>query len=115
MVILNNWLLSWDIRLLFIRVPIGFQSAKLSKLLLLMEKGGADNYRGKTLEEINLNMEENLLEGNEETEEPNWNESDMDEEIHYINTETSVVTNINGKTINETVIPEVVRKKRRGY
>ncbi|KAG5886936.1 hypothetical protein JTB14_025015 [Gonioctena quinquepunctata] len=90
-----------------------FQTAKLSKLLLLMEKGGADNYRGKTLEETNLNMEENLLEGKEETEEPNWNESDMDEEINDINTETSVETNINGITIHETVIPEVERKKKK--
>ncbi|KAG5881740.1 hypothetical protein JTB14_037527 [Gonioctena quinquepunctata] len=92
-----------------------FQTAKLSKLLLLMEKGGADIYRGKTLEEINLIMKENLLEGKEETEEPNWNESDMDEEINDINTETSVETNINGITIHETMIPEVERKKRRGY
>ena len=38
-----------------------FQMAKLSKLLLLMEKGEAANYKGKNLAEIELDMDENLL------------------------------------------------------
>lgn len=39
-----------------------YQTAKISKLLLLMENGNAGNFKGKTLDEININMEEDLLE-----------------------------------------------------
>lgn len=38
-----------------------FQTAKIAKILLLMEKGGAAAYKGKGLDEININLEENLL------------------------------------------------------
>ena len=37
-----------------------YQTVKISKLLLLMEDGKADAYKGKSLDEINLNMEEEL-------------------------------------------------------
>ncbi|KAJ8942578.1 hypothetical protein NQ314_010034 [Rhamnusium bicolor] len=43
-----------------------FQTAKISKLLLLMEKGGAGKFKGKTLDEIDLNMDEDLMETSEE-------------------------------------------------
>ncbi|CAH1159979.1 unnamed protein product [Phaedon cochleariae] len=39
-----------------------YQTATISKLLLLMEKGEANKFKGKTLNEIDLNLEENLLE-----------------------------------------------------
>ncbi|CAG5057582.1 unnamed protein product [Parnassius apollo] len=39
-----------------------YQTAKLSKLLLLMESGKADSYRGKCLDDINLDLEQDLLE-----------------------------------------------------
>lgn len=38
-----------------------YQTAKVSKLLLLMEKGAAGSNKGKTLDEIEVDMEENLL------------------------------------------------------
>lgn len=41
-----------------------YQTAKISKLLLLMEDGKADEYQGKTLDEIELNMDEEVI-GNE--------------------------------------------------
>lgn len=37
-----------------------FQAAKIAKLLLLMERGEAGKYKGKCLEEIDLNLEENI-------------------------------------------------------
>ncbi|KAG5889028.1 hypothetical protein JTB14_009433 [Gonioctena quinquepunctata] len=40
-----------------------YQTAKISKLLLLMEKGEASQFKGKTLDEINLNLEEAIIEG----------------------------------------------------
>ncbi|XP_037877153.1 uncharacterized protein LOC119628419 isoform X2 [Bombyx mori] len=38
-----------------------FQTAKISKLLLLMETGNADMYKGHTLDEININLEEEII------------------------------------------------------
>ncbi|KAI4463231.1 hypothetical protein MML48_4g00000646 [Holotrichia oblita] len=42
-----------------------YQTAKISKLLILMEKGQAGEFKGKSLDDINLNMEEDLLENTE--------------------------------------------------
>ncbi|CAH2100588.1 unnamed protein product [Euphydryas editha] len=36
------------------------QTAKISKLLILIEDGQADSFRGKSLDEININMDEDL-------------------------------------------------------
>ncbi|KAI4455761.1 hypothetical protein MML48_9g00015774 [Holotrichia oblita] len=44
-----------------------YQTAKISKLFILMEKGQAGEFKGKSLDDINLNMEENLLENSEKT------------------------------------------------
>lgn len=38
-----------------------FQTAKISKVLLMMEDGSAGKYKGKSLDEIDINLEENLL------------------------------------------------------
>ncbi|KAL3273117.1 hypothetical protein HHI36_014571 [Cryptolaemus montrouzieri] len=38
-----------------------YQTAKLSKLLILMEKGKAGEFRGKTLDEIYVQLDEDLL------------------------------------------------------
>ncbi|CAH2100590.1 unnamed protein product [Euphydryas editha] len=37
-----------------------FQTAKISKLLILIENGQADAFKGKCLDEININMDEEL-------------------------------------------------------
>lgn len=42
------------------------QVAKVSKLLLLMEKGEGQNYRGKTLDEINISANDLISEEEEE-------------------------------------------------
>lgn len=39
-----------------------YQTARLSKLLILMEKGTAGQFKGKTLDEIDLELEEDLME-----------------------------------------------------
>ncbi|CAH0555139.1 unnamed protein product [Brassicogethes aeneus] len=49
-----------------------YQTAKISKLLMVMEKGGANEYKGKSLDEININMEEDPLDNNSD-------ESEIDE------------------------------------
>ncbi|CAH1099872.1 unnamed protein product [Psylliodes chrysocephalus] len=43
-----------------------YQTAKIAKLLLLMEKGEAGKYRGKTLDEINLDMDADIMEDNDD-------------------------------------------------
>ncbi|XP_074026283.1 uncharacterized protein isoform X1 [Leptinotarsa decemlineata] len=45
-----------------------YQTAKLSKLLLLMEKGESKKYKGKSLDEIDFDMEENLIDENDDSE-----------------------------------------------
>ncbi|CAG4939638.1 unnamed protein product [Colias eurytheme] len=47
----NNYRLPSDI----------YQTAKISKLLLLMEDGKADEFQGKSLDEIELNMDEEVI------------------------------------------------------
>ncbi|KAJ8950670.1 hypothetical protein NQ314_007800 [Rhamnusium bicolor] len=82
-----------------------YQTAKLSKLLLLMEIGGAGDYKGKSLEEIDLNMEENLLD------ETKCDESDMDDEIDDTNTENVNEININ-KAVSVKPQAEMKKNKR---
>lgn len=55
-----------------------YQTAKLSKLLLLMESGKADSYKGKCLEDINLDLEQDLLENAED-----HDNCDGDELVEY--------------------------------
>jgi len=43
-----------------------FQVAKVSKLLLMMEKGQGNEYRGKSLDEIDIDVDE-LLSGEEDS------------------------------------------------
>ncbi|XP_044756880.1 uncharacterized protein LOC123315296 [Coccinella septempunctata] len=98
-----------------------YQTAKLSKLLLLMEKGEANQYKGKSLDEIEINMEENLLDGQHDNEDDmEENEEEGDESIiESINTgekkddndiNDSVGTSNKKKKDSEQVVP---KKKRR--
>ncbi|CAH0546511.1 unnamed protein product [Brassicogethes aeneus] len=48
---------------------IVYQTAKISKLLILMESGCADQYKGQSLNEIEINLEANLLEDTPESDE----------------------------------------------
>ncbi|XP_023312184.1 uncharacterized protein LOC111692412 [Anoplophora glabripennis] len=61
-----------------------YQTAKISKLLLLMEKGEAGQFKGKTLDDININIDEDLLDmehNNNDTEllEAKDNNEDLDD------------------------------------
>lgn len=46
-----------------------YQTSKISKLLLLMEKGEAAQYKGKSLQEIELDLDEDLMKGDENNKE----------------------------------------------
>ncbi|KAG5899432.1 hypothetical protein JTB14_033623 [Gonioctena quinquepunctata] len=52
-----------------------YQTAKISKLLLLMEKGEASQFKGKTLDEINLNLEEAIIEDSDSEPEEDFEEN----------------------------------------
>jgi len=68
---------SKEIHKLFYRLPDSvFQIAKISKFLLMMEKGEADQYRGKNFDEIDVNIE-GLV--SEESENENTDISDSED------------------------------------
>ncbi|KAJ8935519.1 hypothetical protein NQ314_012753 [Rhamnusium bicolor] len=93
-----------------------FQTAKISKLLLLMEKGEAGKYKGKGLEDINIDMDENLLDDNE-----SGSETDNTEDIVFSNNDevdrshsllTESVPSVSGQnTTQETAIKSTKSKR----
>ncbi|CAH0560491.1 unnamed protein product [Brassicogethes aeneus] len=56
-----------------------YQTAKVSKLLILMENGGAAKYKGQKLNDIDINLEENLLESAPTKEQDNISEVEESE------------------------------------
>lgn len=82
-----------------------YQTATISKLLLLMEKGEANQFKGKSLSEIDLNLEENLL-NNEHNERSNNIESDVENDIEDFNT-----PKIPAKTMSEHMKNQVEQSK----
>ncbi|KAF5290598.1 hypothetical protein FQA39_LY14664 [Lamprigera yunnana] len=94
-----------------------FQTAKIAKLLMLMEKGEAGKYKGKTLEEINLNMEEEIdNKGDDQLEDDDElaTRNNLDEELlHMIHenqenecpTQLKCTTNKDGKIVKRVLVP----------
>ncbi|KAG5867595.1 hypothetical protein JTB14_026838 [Gonioctena quinquepunctata] len=72
-----------------------YQTDKISKLLILMEDGRGKDFKGKKLDEIELNLEENLLEKEAEvTENENMDEKlaellDAHDEAEYFQNTSS--------------------------
>uniref|UniRef100_A0A8D9E1H0 Uncharacterized protein n=1 Tax=Cacopsylla melanoneura TaxID=428564 RepID=A0A8D9E1H0_9HEMI len=58
-----------------------FQTARICKLLSIMEKGQGAQYKGKTLAEIELNMEEDLL---EEAEKEAVDDENFEEDLYPV-------------------------------
>nr|CAI5863638.1 unnamed protein product [Callosobruchus analis] len=61
-----------------------YQTAKIAKLLMLMEKGDAAKYKGKTLNDIDLDMEELVNDNYEETTPRTSSKEDEQSEISAI-------------------------------
>lgn len=59
-----------------------YQTAKIAKLLMLMERGEAGNYKGKTLEEIDLKMDDEILEEEGSENYETKNNSEITEDIN---------------------------------
>ncbi|CAH1965753.1 unnamed protein product [Acanthoscelides obtectus] len=92
-----------------------YQTAKISKLLILMEKGQAGENKGKGLEELTVDLEEDLLEENgcddEDGEDMGKEEEDQEErEIKEMLSNKTVVSEQKGK---KTELPVAVNKKKR--
>ncbi|XP_039296837.1 uncharacterized protein LOC111054622 isoform X12 [Nilaparvata lugens] len=66
-----------------------FQTSKIAKLLLAMEKGEASKYKGLTLDEIEVNLEDNLLEEQEHVESSGEEQVDNFEDEGVLNEEKS--------------------------
>ncbi|CAG9788289.1 unnamed protein product [Diatraea saccharalis] len=93
-----------------------YQTAKLSKLLLLMESGDADYYKGKSLDDIDLDLEQDLLQDthedidqNDEIMEyeavmptENLNEPIIDANVHDSTLKTPQLCDITNSTENKT-------------
>ncbi|KAK4885650.1 hypothetical protein RN001_001921 [Aquatica leii] len=60
-----------------------YQTAKIAKLLVLMESGKAGSYKGKSLDEIEIDMEEEVVE----------DESDDGRQDRYRNVRTTITSN----------------------
>nr|CAI5835699.1 unnamed protein product [Callosobruchus analis] len=64
-----------------------YQTAKISKLLMIMEDGSADKYKGKSIDEIYLDLDENLLEASTDNDSDNNDDRIIDELIEASNSE----------------------------
>lgn len=76
-----------------------YQTAKLSKLLLLMESGKADSFKGKCLDDINLDLEQDLLENSED-----HDNCDGDELMEYDAIPLTERTNETDFTVDNPII-----------
>lgn len=70
-----------------------YQTAKISKLLLLMESGKADMYKGRSLDEIDLHLEEEII----------GDDVHNDEILNYEMPDPTSTETIEKSTSNETV------------
>lgn len=81
-----------------------YQTAKISKLLILMEQGQAAQFKGKNLNDINLNLEDDLVENDE-------NKNDQDGMRQEVNSdvETFESDEMTDKNKNRTDIDTEVK------
>lgn len=90
-----------------------YQTAKLSKLLLLMEQGKAAEFKGKTLNEIDFDMEEDLL-SKSQISDKSEDENELNE--NEILVETNMAKDVIANNILETKtllpLPPKIGKKR---
>lgn len=62
------YFVNWQ-KIYFFRLPQDvYQTAKISKLLILMDKGYGHKYKGKSLNEININPDKELAESDNSAE-----------------------------------------------
>lgn len=85
-----------------------YQTAKISKVLLLMEKGNLGQYKGKNLDDININMDEDLL-----THQQSSDESEVEDDITSENLTNFIAepSTSNAKTSIEARIPKKGKKR----
>lgn len=78
-----------------------YQTSRISKLLILMEKGKAGRFKGKSIDEIDLDLEDNLL----DVPENNTHQEEIDYETDRIESpqpSTSAVDDNAGKDTNSS-------------
>lgn len=73
-----------------------YQTAKISKLLLLMENGKADKFKGKSIDEIDLDLEEEIV--GEEIE----NSDILNADVEVVQNISSVQPEITPQIVNDT-------------
>ncbi|XP_050516234.1 uncharacterized protein LOC126891100 [Diabrotica virgifera virgifera] len=77
-----------------------YQTAKLAKLLLVMETGSGESFKGKSLDDIQLNMDENIM---TETNEPEDKEyENFQEDVVVVEAEKSKPQNVKNAIVTST-------------
>uniref|UniRef100_A0A6P7HID3 Uncharacterized protein LOC114349218 n=1 Tax=Diabrotica virgifera virgifera TaxID=50390 RepID=A0A6P7HID3_DIAVI len=77
-----------------------YQTAKLAKLLLVMETGSGESFKGKSLDDIQLNMDENIM---TETNEPEDKEyENFQEDVVVVEAEKSKPQNVKNAIVKST-------------
>lgn len=93
-----------------------YQTSRISKLLLLMEEGKAGHFKGKKLDEIDLNLEEDLMNEDDQKIEDAILDYDSDEHIDPSPTTShSTTPNIHSKIAKgkyRTLIPWTEEQKK---
>lgn len=91
-----------------------YQTAKLSKLLILMEKGTAGKFKGMTLDNIKIDLEDNLLENDENSDEDIADAEDEEEFVRkVINDSTNSNKHVEAECFKSTCPTKVKRGKKR--
>ncbi|XP_056642865.1 uncharacterized protein LOC130449208 [Diorhabda sublineata] len=89
-----------------------YQTAKISKLLMVMEKGGADQYKGKSIDEINIDMEKNLLSDRDSDNDSDEDETPIIRELLYTSKPSAQdfvpTNNVDGKPVAGTKKKKIV-------
>lgn len=67
-----------------------FQTSKISKLLLIMEKGNANEFQGQTLDEIEIDMEVNLLDTIGKSDESDSDEINFEQDVQAHNSTSTI-------------------------
>lgn len=81
-----------------------FQVAKVSKFLLMIEKGDKDQYRGKNLDDININGLASYESEGQDTDISCSDDESDNQEFSEINELDKIHKQLNNKTISEEVI-----------
>ncbi|CAG9834563.1 unnamed protein product [Diabrotica balteata] len=78
-----------------------YQTAKLAKLLLVMETGSGKSFKGKSLDDIQLNMDETLM--TETNEQEDKEDDNLQEDVVIVESEKSKPKDVKNSIVKSTI------------